>query len=134
MDVPRRRCGGRPAVACLIRWHCRRKSQQETDMSYRRMIAAAVVLISGAGFATAASAVDADAAQALLKKNNCLKCHAVDKKKEGPAFKETAAKYKGKADAEEQVITFVTTSPKVKVDGKEEAHESIKTKNEAEVR
>lgn len=102
-------------------------------MSFRRMIAA-VVMISGAGFATAAGAVDADAAQALLKKSNCLKCHAVDKKKEGPAFKETAAKYKGKADGEAQVIKFVTTSPKVKVDGKEETHDSLKTKDEAEVR
>ena len=34
---------------------------------------------SGAG----AAAVDADAAQALMKKSNCSKCHALDKKKDG---------------------------------------------------
>lgn len=55
-------------------------------------------------FGTAAPAfaadVDADSAQALLKKNECGKCHAVDKKKEGPSFKETATKRKGKAGAE----------------------------------
>lgn len=99
-----------------------------------KVIPAAVVLLMGGGYAAAASAVDADAAQALLKKSNCLKCHALDKKKEGPAFKETAAKYKGKAEAEAELVKFVTSSPKVKVDGKEETHEALKTKNESEVR
>lgn len=103
-------------------------------MYFGKVIPATVVLLMGSGYAAAASAVDADAAQALLKKSNCLKCHAVDKKKEGPAFKETAAKYKGKAEAEAELVKFVTSSPKVKVDGKEETHEALKTKNEAEVR
>ena len=49
------------------------------------------------------AAPDADAAQALLKKSDCFKCHAIDKKKDGPPFKETAKKYKGKADAEDHV-------------------------------
>ena len=44
--------------------------------------------------------LDAEAAQALVKKSDCLKCHAVDKKKDGPSFKETAAKYKGKPKEE----------------------------------
>ena len=30
-------------------------------------------------------AVDADAAQALAKKNDCFKCHAIDKEKKGPS-------------------------------------------------
>lgn len=103
-------------------------------MNLQKLMSAAVLLLAGTGYATAASAMDADAAQALLKKSNCLKCHAVDKKKEGPAFKETAAKYKDKADAEAELVKFVTSSPKVKVDGKEETHEALKTKNEAEVK
>ena len=45
-----------------------------------------------------------------------------------------AAKYKGKADAEQKLFTHLTTNPKVKIDGKEEEHTSLKTKNEAEVR
>ena len=53
------------------------------------------------------AAVDADAAQALLKKSDCLKCHAVDKKKDGPSFKETAKKYKGKADAEATLVAKI---------------------------
>lgn len=82
----------------------------------------------------AARALDADAAQALVKKSDCLKCHAIDKKKDGPSYKETAAKYKGKPDAEQKLFTHVTTNPKVKVDGKEEEHTSLKTKDEAEIR
>lgn len=39
------------------------------------------------------------ASQALLQKNNCTACHAVDKKLVGPAFKDVANKYAGQADA-----------------------------------
>lgn len=83
---------------------------------------------------TAMAEVDADAAEALVKKNKCSKCHAIDKKKDGPAYKETAAKYKDKPDAEQKLYTHLTTSPKVKVDGKEEEHKALSAKNEAEVR
>lgn len=86
------------------------------------------------GAAAPCFAIDIDAAQALAKKSNCMKCHSVSAKKEGPPFKETAAKYKGKADAEQKLFVHLTTNPKVKVDGKEEEHESLKTKNEADVR
>ena len=75
-----------------------------------------------------------DAATALMKKSGCNKCHSLDKKKEGPPFKETASKYKGKADAEQKLFVHLTTSPKVKVDGKEEEHSSLKTKDEAQIK
>ena len=55
---------------------------------------AAVVSIALAG------AGAANAQEALAKSSGCMNCHAVDTKKAGPAFKEIAAKYKGKADAE----------------------------------
>ena len=93
-------------------------------------LAAAIVALS---VSPPARAVDADAAQALAKKSNCMKCHSVAAKKEGPSFKETAAKYKGKSDAEQKLVTHLTTSPKIKVDGKEEEHDNLKTKNNAEV-
>ena len=83
---------------------------------------------------TRAADVDADAAHALAKKSNCLKCHAIDKKKDAPSFKETAGKNKGKADAEDRLYKHLTTNPKVKVDGKEETHDSPKTKDEKEIR
>ncbi len=84
--------------------------------------------------AVPAQAQDVAAAEALAKKSNCMKCHSVSAKKEGPPFKETAAKYKGKADAENKLVVHLTTSPKIKVDGVEEEHGNLKTKNEAEVR
>jgi len=93
-----------------------------------------IALGAGAGIAQAADPVDADAAQALMKKSDCGKCHAVDKKKDGPAYKETAAKFKGKANAEDELYKHLTTSPKVKIDGKEEEHKAINSKNEAEIR
>jgi len=82
----------------------------------------------------AAEAVDADAAHSLMKKSNCFKCHSIDKKKEGPSYHETATKLKGKADAEEKLYVHLTTHPKVKVDGKEEEHASLKTKDEGAIR
>lgn len=94
----------------------------------------AVAFTLGAAALTVhAQAVDVAAAEALAKKSNCSKCHSVDKKKDGPPFKETAAKYKGKADAEAKLIKHVTTGPKVKIDGVEEEHQIVKTKDDAEI-
>ena len=60
-----------------------------------KVIAMAVV----ASIALAAAGA-ASAQEALAKSDGCMNCHAVDTKKVGPAFKDVAAKYKGKADAE----------------------------------
>lgn len=86
------------------------------------------------GMAAATADVNVSAAEALAKKSGCTKCHAVSAKKDGPPLKEIAAKYKGKPDAEQTLYIHATTNPKVKVDGKEEEHDSPKTKNEAEIR
>jgi cytochrome c len=54
----------------------------------------------------------------LAKDKGCLGCHAIDKKKMGPAFKDVAAKYKGKADAESMLATKIASAkghPPVKV-------------------
>ena len=83
--------------------------------------------------AQAAPGVDEEAARALAKKSDCFKCHTVDQKKDGPAYREVAKKWRGKADAEAKLFTHVTTSPKVKIDGEEENHQQVKTKNEAEI-
>jgi len=98
----------------------------------------AVLLLVAGGLAMAAPAaraeMDVAAAEALAKKSGCMKCHSVSAKKDGPSFKATAAKYKGKPDAEAALFKHLTTNPTIKVDGKEEKHESPKTKNEAEIR
>jgi len=95
------------------------------------MMMRSIVLVTStaaACLALPAQAVDADAAQALAKKSNCMKCHAVSAKKE------TAAKYKGQADAEQKLTAHITTSPKIKVEGKEETHQDVKSKDSAEIR
>jgi cytochrome c len=45
--------------------------------------------------AAAPAAGDWASAQALMKKNDCLGCHAVDKKVVGPAYQDVAKKYAG---------------------------------------
>ena len=87
-----------------------------------------------AGLAPAHAAVDEAAAQALAKKNDCFKCHAVDKTKKGPSYKKIAAKYKEKKLGEKEAIKQMTTGPKVKLeDGTEEEHKNIETRDAAEL-
>ena len=100
-------------------------------MKLSPLLAAAVALFA---FSLPAAAVDADAALKLTKENGCTKCHAVDKDKKGPAYKTTAAKYKGKADAEAKVTEFVTKSPKIKIDGSDEEHKAVKTSDAGQVK
>jgi cytochrome c len=88
----------------------------------------AALAYSGAGNAAG------EAQPAVMKKSGCSNCHSLDKKKVGPSYKETSAKYKGNAEAEAKLVTHLTTSPKVMVDGKEEAHTMLKTTNDADVK
>jgi cytochrome c len=97
----------------------------------RQPAAAAAFALAAAG-AFAAPPVDAEAARALAKKSDCFKCHTVDQKKDGPAYREVAKKYRDKPDAEQKLFTHVTTSPKVKIDGEEENHQMVKTKDQGE--
>lgn len=83
---------------------------------------------------SAYAAVDEAAAKALAKSSDCFKCHAVDKDKKGPSLKKIAAKYKGKADAEDKVLKSMTTGPMVKIDGKEEKHASVESKDAKELK
>ena len=57
--------------------------------------AAAALLAAG----TANAALDNAAAEAMMKKDGCAACHAIDKKLVGPAYVDVAAKYKGDKDA-----------------------------------
>ena len=97
----------------------------------RLLITTALAFAAGAA---QAQNVDTGAAEALMKKSGCLKCHSVSAKKDGPSFKETAGKYKGKPDAEAALYKHLTTGPTIKIDGKEERHEIIKSKNDAEIK
>jgi cytochrome c len=98
---------------------------------FRVSLCAGAVLVASS---VAAQAVDTSAAEALAKKSNCTKCHSVDKQKDGPSYKETAAKYKGKAVAEAKLYKHITTGPMIKIDGVEEAHQIVKSKDEADIK
>lgn len=89
---------------------------------------------TSSALAAQAQAVDVVAADALLLSNKCAKCHSVDKKKDGPAYKATATKYKGKADAEAKLFTHLTTAPTIEIDGVKEEHQKIKAKDDAAVK
>ena len=106
----------------------------KTSLAQILVPAAIAALLSVSGSVQAAD-IDVDAAMALAKKNDCFKCHAVDKTKKGPSYKKVAAKYKGKADGEEKVIKNFTTGPKVKLeDGTEEDHKIIDTKDSKQIK
>jgi len=89
------------------------------------------VLAMGIGFAFSVSAmagVDAEAAKALARQNNCFKCHSVEKEKDGPSYKKVAEKYKGKENAEARLMEHITSGEKAKFpDGHEEEHKIIET-------
>jgi cytochrome c len=99
------------------------------------VLSAALVGIALALGATTATGADAAAAQALARQSNCFKCHAVDKAKDGPAFKEVAAKFKGKPDAQARLVTHITTGEKAKFpDGHEEDHPIVKSKDQEQIK
>lgn len=79
--------------------------------------------------------VDAEAAQALAKRNDCFKCHAIDKTKKGPAYKRVAARLRPKPDAVEVIVEHITSGHMVQLtDGTDEKHRIIDTRDPDELR
>lgn len=70
------------------------------------------VLVGFVALSSPVLAADESAAMELAKKNNCLACHAIDKKLVGPAWKDVGAKYAGDASAEAQLIAKVKKGTK----------------------
>ena len=98
------------------------------------LLLAGSLIVALAGLTPAQAAVDEEAAKALAKKNDCFKCHAIDKTKKGPSYKKIAAKYKEKKLTEKDAIKQMTTGPKVKLeDGTEEEHKNIDTRDPKEL-
>jgi len=92
--------------------------------------AAVAMSISGSVFA-----VDAAAAHMLARRNGCFKCHSVKKHKDGPAYRDVAAKYKDKDHAKtvKKLIHHITSGEEAKFpDGHVEEHKIIKTHDVAE--
>ena len=88
-----------------------------------------------AAMTSAQAEIDVDAAKALAKKNDCFKCHAIDKTKKGPSLKKISDKYRGKPEGQEKAIKNMTAGQKVKLeDGTEEDHKIIDTKDIKELK
>jgi len=101
---------------------------------FETVFAVCVILAFVVG-SKSAHAVDADAAQTLARQSGCFKCHSVEKKKDGPAYRDVAAKYKGNAEAEAKLIHHITSGERVKFeDGHEEDHKIVKSKDPAEIK
>lgn len=98
----------------------------------RRILTGALLAVTAPlMLSTQALAADEAAALALMKKEKCTKCHDVEKKKKGPAYKKLSAKYAGKrAEGEDKMWKNLTSNPKVKLeDGTEEEHKAPKVKD-----
>jgi cytochrome c len=80
----------------------------------KSIVIAAVVAVGMAAAGTA------NAQEALAKSSGCMNCHDIGTKKIGPAFKEIAAKNKGKAGAEATLVAKLSAGkdhPEVKAKG-----------------
>jgi cytochrome c len=62
-----------------------------------------VNVVAAAGLMVAGNALAAEMPD-LAKKNNCVACHAIDKKVVGPAWVDIAKKYKGDAGAKAKLV------------------------------
>jgi cytochrome c len=103
--------------------------------SFKSAACAAFAIASVVIWSPAQAAADEAAARALARQSNCFKCHNVDKKKEGPSFKDTAAKYAGKPGAQDRLVKHITSGEKAKFeDGHEEDHTIVKSKDDKEIR
>jgi len=101
----------------IVPKHCLTKSLATLSLAAAAMLAP-----------VGAHAADAEAAQGLAKQNNCFKCHAIDKEKVGPAWKDVAAKNKGNKDAEAKIIKHLTAG------GSDGKHPVVKAKSPDEVK
>ena len=107
------------------------KPTPSVPLPWLRALAGAAVLVS----AIPVWALDAAAAERLVNDNKCVKCHAVDRKKDGPAYRDVAAKFHGEAEAEAKVLHHITSGEMVKFpDGHQEHHKKIKVDDPEEAK
>ena len=99
--------------------------KKETFMNKKTAALAAFSIVSF--FSSSCALADAASAEALARKSGCLKCHAPDKKKDGPSMKEISAKVAKEGTPIQKLIDRVTKGGvTVKIDGKDEEHEVLK--------
>jgi cytochrome c len=92
-----------------------------------------IVMATGTIALPASAEVDEDAAVALAKKGHCFKCHAVEKRKKAPSYREVAKKYSSKPDAEKTIYLHITGTPVVKLEEGDEPHAKPPTQDPQEL-
>lgn len=98
-----------------------------------RLISIIVALSAVLTAPASAQTIDEDAAVALAKKGNCFKCHAIEKRKKAPSYKEVARKYAGKPNAAEELYLHITGTPVIKIEEGDEPHAGPPTKDRKEL-
>lgn len=99
------------------------------------LVCGLLVAFGGVLFSGSALGADEEAAKTLARQSNCFKCHAIQKKKDGPSWHDVAVKYKGKPEAAERLTIHITTGEKAKFeDGHEEEHAIVKSKDKAQIK
>jgi len=83
-----------------------------------------------------AMANDDAAARKLAKDNNCFRCHAIDREKDGPSWSSIGDKYRQKSDGEDKLLTHLKSAPKIKLreQGVEEEHKIAKYRDEPQLK
>jgi len=99
------------------------------------VVSTGLLLLTLVAAGPAQAEVDAEAAQVLAKRNDCFKCHSIDKTKKGPAYKRVAARLRPKPDAVEVIVEHITSGHMVQLeDGTEEKHRIVDTRDPGELR
>jgi cytochrome c len=75
-------------------------------MKFPFALAAAVATVALTGNAMAGAAED------IIAKEKCSKCHTATTTKKGPSWASVAEKYKGKPDAEAKIVEMLKTGGK----------------------
>jgi cytochrome c len=87
------------------------------------------------GMIVSAVAADDIAARRLAKENNCFRCHAVEREKDGPSWSSIGTKYRFKPDGEAKLLHHLKSAPKIKLleQGTEEEHKIAKYRGEEQL-
>lgn len=71
--------------------------------------------------------------QKELKKQGCLKCHAISRSKDGPSIKEISKKYSEEEGGPAKLREHLLSSPEIEVDGKKEKHKQFESDDEGDL-
>jgi cytochrome c len=95
----------------------------------RFMPAWPLLLLGLCGPPQPAWSLDEKAARNLAKENNCFRCHAMEREKNGPSWSSISTKYKLQPNGAEQLMAHLTLAPKIKLleEGTEVEHKIVKS-------